>query len=191
MSIPESVPAEQALPAASAPEAGAGTLEAVSAEQSISAEQSALAGQSASAEQAEGAPRGWIAVDLDGTLAYYHSWRGLDHIGKPVKSMLERVKRWREEGYEVRIFTARASSADLIPPVEAWLKKHKIGGLKVTNELDADCIELWDDRCVQLLPNTGMPVRSPSLLARPKAPLLEEAFPHEGRPQLESEAADT
>lgn len=133
----------------------------------------------------ENAPQGWIAVDLDGTLAYYHSWRGLDHIGKPIKTMLERVKLWIAQGYEVRIFTARASSPELIPPVQAWLKKHKLGGLQVTNELDADCIEIWDDRCVQLTVNTGMPQRSPSLLARPKAPLLEEAFPHEGRPTLQ------
>lgn len=128
---------------------------------------------------------GWIAVDLDGTLAYYHSWRGLEHIGKPVKSMLERVRNWIKEGYEVRVFTARASSPDLIAPIEAWLKKHKIGGLKVTNELDADCLEIWDDRCVQLISDTGLPYRSASVLARPRAPLLEEAFPHEGRPKLQ------
>lgn len=128
--------------------------------------------------------KGWIAVDLDGTLAYYHSWRGLDHIGKPVKAMLERVRRWLEEGYEVRIFTARASSPELIAPVEAWLKKQKLPALIVTNELDADCIELWDDRCVQLIEDSGMPLRSASILSRPRAPLLEDAFPHEGRPQL-------
>lgn len=133
------------------------------------------------------AKKGWIAVDLDGTLAYYHSWRGLDHIGKPIKAMLERVRGWIAEGYEVRIFTARAASPELVPPVEAWLKKQKLGGLKVTNELDADCLEVWDDRCVQMIPNMGSPYRSPSLLARPRAPLLEEAFPHEGRPQLITE----
>ena len=27
------------------------------------------------------ASRGWIGVDLDGTLADYHGWRGAEHIG--------------------------------------------------------------------------------------------------------------
>lgn len=35
---------------------------------------------------------GWIGVDLDGTLAHYDSWRGVDHIGAPVIPMLDRVK---------------------------------------------------------------------------------------------------
>lgn len=35
---------------------------------------------------------GWIGVDLDGTLAFYDSWRGIDHIGAPIPLMLQRVK---------------------------------------------------------------------------------------------------
>ena len=27
---------------------------------------------------------GWIGVDLDGTLARYDGWRGIDHIGEPM-----------------------------------------------------------------------------------------------------------
>ena len=33
---------------------------------------------------------GWIGVDLDGTLATYEEWRGLEHIGDPVPAMKER-----------------------------------------------------------------------------------------------------
>ena len=40
--------------------------------------------------------KGWIGVDLDGTLAHYDKWRGVEHIGKPVPVMLERVKKWLE-----------------------------------------------------------------------------------------------
>ena len=47
----------------------------------------------------------WIAVDLDGTLAYSSS-RG--RIGKPVPAMLERVKQAIEDGAEIRVFTVRA-----------------------------------------------------------------------------------
>jgi hypothetical protein len=28
---------------------------------------------------------GWIGVDLDGTLAHYDGWKGIDHIGEPIK----------------------------------------------------------------------------------------------------------
>ena len=50
---------------------------------------------------------GWIGIDLDGTLAEYDGWKGVEHIGKPIPSMVERVKAWIIEGKDVRIFTAR------------------------------------------------------------------------------------
>jgi hypothetical protein len=56
--------------------------------------------------------------------------------------------------------------------------------LEITNRVDMDMVELWDDRAVHVRANTGMLSRSPSVLARPRAPLLEEAFPHENRPRL-------
>lgn len=101
---------------------------------------------------------GWIGVDLDGTLAIYTGWQGADNIGDPIKPMLNRVKQWLSEGTEVRIFTARATIPEQIPPVQAWLEKHGLGGLAVTNVKDFGMIELWDDRCIQLIPNTGIPV---------------------------------
>ena len=51
--------------------------------------------------------RGWIGVDLDGTLAEYHGWQPDGSIGKPVALMLQWVKQWLEQGIEVRIVTAR------------------------------------------------------------------------------------
>lgn len=125
-----------------------------------------------------------MGIDLDGTLARFGAWRGFNHIGKPVKSMVRRVEQWQEAGYQVKIFTARASIPEAIPPVKKWLKKHKLGDLEVTNRKDLNLVELWDDRSVQVMPNTGHPVRSPSVMSSPKAPLLEEAFPHEKRPSL-------
>ena len=29
--------------------------------------------------------KGWYGFDLDGTLAKYDGWKGIDHIGEPVK----------------------------------------------------------------------------------------------------------
>lgn len=100
----------------------------------------------------------WIGVDLDGTLAEYNGWKGPEHIGKPIPAMMERVKQWIADGVIVKIFTARASITEQILPVENWLRKNGLGHLEITNVKDFGMIELWDDRCVQLVPNTGIPV---------------------------------
>jgi hypothetical protein len=136
-------------------------------------------------------PRGWIGVDLDGTLAHYHGWKHVGHIGDPVPEMLDRVKRWLAEGYEVRIFTARIYPAGFSAPgmsgretpsihgvafsrpgdrsvereadqaidaVRAWVIEHVGVDLAITCIKDMAMLELWDDRAVQVHPNTGQPV---------------------------------
>lgn len=102
---------------------------------------------------------GWIAVDLDGTLAYYVSGQW-PKIGAPIMPMVERIKRWLAEGKEVRIMTARVG-----PPfdeersqrkaIRDWCFKHIGQELEVTCMKDFDMIEQWDDRAVQVIPNTG------------------------------------
>lgn len=98
---------------------------------------------------------GWVGVDLDATLAEYNGWRGAENIGKPIPAMLERVKKWIAEGVTVKIFTARASIPEQIPPIHEWLEKHGLPRLEVTNVKDFAMVELWDDRAVQIIPNTG------------------------------------
>jgi hypothetical protein len=109
--------------------------------------------------------KGWIGVDLDGTLAVYHTWEGIHHIGDPVPRMLKRVLKWLEAGIDVRIFTARVSPVSLkwssvtLAEVEAvidlWCTEHIGRRLPITHEKDLNMVELWDDRCVQVEPNTG------------------------------------
>ena len=109
--------------------------------------------------------KGWIGVDLDGTLAHYDGWKGPDHIGEPVLKILERVKLWMAvDKYEIRIFTARAGVPEQIPPVVAWLEKHGIGGLAITNVKDFSMIELWDDRCVQIISNLGISIAEEAIM---------------------------
>ena len=100
---------------------------------------------------------GWIGVDFDGTLAMYDGWdkNGVE-LGEPVPLMLARVKTWLEEGRDVRIFTARASVPEQIPPVEEWCEKHLGRKLIVTNVKDFAMSELWDDRAVSIEMNTGI-----------------------------------
>lgn len=109
--------------------------------------------------------RGWIGVDLDGTLARYDGWKGAEHIGEPVPAMVERVCRWLETGQEVRIFTARVWS-DGTPERSAeakrageivanWCFEHIGMVLPITCVKDFGMIELWDDRAVRVPANTG------------------------------------
>ena len=104
---------------------------------------------------------GWIGVDLDGTLAEYKQWQGASNIGKPIPLMLKRVKQWMAEGKDVKIFTARVSSnnpvkEESIMAIHKWCIEHIGQTLPVTAEKDYGMIELWDDRCVQVIPNTGV-----------------------------------
>lgn len=105
---------------------------------------------------------GWIGVDLDGTLARYDTWRGIDHIGEPIAPMVERIRDWLAKGFGVKIFTARVSAESekeaVIAAVHAWLEKIGLPPLEVTNVKDFGMIELWDDRAVQVKINTGQPV---------------------------------
>lgn len=106
--------------------------------------------------------KGWIGVDLDGTLAHYDVWEGIEHIGAPIPAMVARVKKWLEAGIEVRIFTARVTKGkddrDVKQArcvIEAWCEIHIGCKLKVTNVKDYGLIELWDDRAVRVAFNTG------------------------------------
>lgn len=103
---------------------------------------------------------GWIGVDLDGTLAEYHGWKGYEHIGEPVPLMLNRVKEWVRCGHSVKIFTARVSvpepeRSDVIRVIHEWLEKHGLPPFEVTNVKDFGMIELWDDRAFAVVINTG------------------------------------
>lgn len=110
--------------------------------------------------------KGWIGVDLDGTLAEWHGWAvSGGKIGAPIPAMVDRMKNWLSDGIEVRIFTARAAAhgthklpGDLEAQrlaIEVWCFEHIGRTLTITNVKDPDMIELWDDRAVQVERNTG------------------------------------
>lgn len=72
--------------------------------------------------------------------------------------MVARVKAWIAEGVAVKIFTARVAFDDdgsVRKQIEDWCIAHIGTVLPVTNCKDYGMIELWDDRCVQVVPNTG------------------------------------
>jgi hypothetical protein len=101
---------------------------------------------------------GWIGVDLDGTFAHYEGWKGIEHIGPPIPLMVERVKRWLAEGRQVKIFTARVSGHDAAQAarhINEYLIEHLGRKLPITNIKDRSMIQLWDDRAVGVVFNTG------------------------------------
>ena len=102
--------------------------------------------------------KGWHGVDLDGTLAHYDGWKGVEHIGKPIPAMVKLVKDLLKAGEEVRIFTARVSapnSAEAKKHIDAWARQHIGTALPITNVKDFGMIHLYDDRCTQVEQNTG------------------------------------
>jgi hypothetical protein len=104
----------------------------------------------------------WVGCDLDGTLAVYDEWRGIEHIGAPIWPMVHRVQGWLRQGLEVRIFTARISERGIdkqtrvVQAIEKWCLLYIGKVLPVTNVKDYGMVELWDDRCVQMETNTGV-----------------------------------
>jgi hypothetical protein len=116
---------------------------------------------------------GWIAIDLDGTLACYEGWVSVDYIGPPIPAMVARVKQWLAEGKDIRIFTARVDGGTVAlsmgnpegekfrdrehvqAVIEAWCLRHLGQIVPITNTKDYGMIELWDDRCIQIEKNTG------------------------------------
>lgn len=131
----------------------------------------------------------WWGVDFDGTLAVYNSWNGPAHTGAPIPKMVERVKRWLAEGREVRIVTARVFPIYTVRPtdnidqvlarvagyepitsrhqdaleavlaIQMWCKEHLGQVLTITCVKDYGMVELWDDRAIQVIANTGTSLR--------------------------------
>lgn len=108
----------------------------------------------------------WFGVDLDGTLAEYHGWN--PEIGDPIPKMVKRVKKWLSQGRDVRIFTARVSRfpdttdehvAEVRKKIEVWCEEHLGVVLPITNVKEHGLVELWDDRAVQVIKNTGKRVK--------------------------------
>jgi len=122
---------------------------------------------------------GWIGVDLDGTLAHYEKFVDPTDIGEPIPLMLQRVKDWLSKGRQVKIFTARVypyaidkdqraegckdpvycrqwvDSYRAYQAIQDWCEAHIGQSLEITCVKDYHMYQLWDDRAVQVIPNTG------------------------------------
>ena len=77
----------------------------------------------------------WIGVDLDRTLSVWEKRDDdLNKIGEPILLMLNRVRKWLNEGKIVKIFTARFDHGQKqVDLIHDWLLKQNLPMLEVTN----------------------------------------------------------
>lgn len=112
------------------------------------------------AEEKEYAKKGWIGIDLDGTLARSDNVLNPSMIGDPVPKMMNRLNQLKQDGYRIKIFTARASDPEQILLVRKWLTENGLPELEITNVKDYGMILLFDDRAIQVITNTGEIVKN-------------------------------
>lgn len=124
----------------------------------------------------------WIGVDMDGTFARYdETWLPWNKFGPPIPPMIDRMKGWLSGGRKLRIVTARVypyvhdqaqlgvmnitkkclvtgqsfTIADMLDAIGDYTEKHVGARLGATCAKDYQMLQLWDDRAVQVVPNTG------------------------------------
>lgn len=112
--------------------------------------------------------KGWVGVDLDGTLAKYTGQ--LYDVGEPIPGMVERVKQMIADGKDVRIMTARVApvpgkfgfGGDLAfiaaqqRLISLWCQQNLGKVLPITASKDFQMVELWDDLARRVIYNTGV-----------------------------------
>ena len=122
---------------------------------------------------------GWYGFDLDGTLAKYDGWKGIDNIGEPVKPMVDLIRRMHEEGKVVKIVTARVAprknedgtigEQGILMNNEQGIAQHYVASYfirkwcqnnlgfvpDIVYQKDHLMLELYDDRVKQVVPNEG------------------------------------
>ena len=124
--------------------------------------------------------KGWYGFDLDGTLAVYDKWKGIDHIGEPVKPMVDLIRKMHDDGKVVKILTARIAPHKLedgtvgesyitVPDGEGGVTRtyahqfindwchFNLGFIpEIVYQKDHLMLELYDDRVKQVVPNEGL-----------------------------------
>lgn len=107
-----------------------------------------------------------VCVDLDGVLAKYDGWKGIDHIGEPITGAVEFVRRLYEKT-RVVIYTTRCKEYDdigfdhrpaheLATVVRAWLEKYQIPHDEIyVGQGKPFAVGYIDDRAIQCRPQDG------------------------------------
>lgn len=60
--------------------------------------------------------------DFDGVIAKYDGWKGVDVFGEPIPATIEAMRRLKEQGGRIIIFTTRLATPALI----SWLQRNQV-----------------------------------------------------------------
>lgn len=104
----------------------------------------------------------WIGFDLDGTLAKYDGWKGIDHIGPPIATTVVVAKMLHRLGKKIKILTARVAPREdglggdnARKYVEKWCRGDLGFVPEITDRKDSSMTALFDDRAIAVEQNTG------------------------------------
>lgn len=109
-----------------------------------------------------------IALDLDKTLAEYHSGWGIEKVGRPIGPMVENVLRWLKMGYRVTIFTARVAEVGKkgvrseafirrqVLMIHNFLERAGLPLMDITATKYPHFTHFVDDKACSVEPNSGM-----------------------------------
>lgn len=75
-----------------------------------------------------------VAIDLDGTLAFYNGWKGPHHIGEPRPNAVWALNCFKYNGWDVTLFTNREESQ----AIWDWVEKFASGSVDRVNECRKD-----------------------------------------------------
>lgn len=99
-----------------------------------------------------------VAVDLDGVLARYDGWKGVEVIGEPIPGAREFMMDIVARGFNVVVHSARCSAQNGDPNVAAdvigkWLRLHQIPYTRIHTERGKPIAFAYvDDRAVPCEP---------------------------------------
>lgn len=111
-----------------------------------------------------------VAIDLDGVLAKYQGWRGLDHIGAPYSGAVDFVESLIAD-FDVVIHTARVNPdwkdregedvEQLAERIYKWLRQHSFPeGVKVWTGVGKPIAAVYiDDRAIRCEPGIASDAR--------------------------------
>jgi len=63
-----------------------------------------------------------VCFDFDGVIATYDGWKGFDVLGKPIQKTINVMKKLKDKGYFITIFTTRV----VTPKLLKWLEKYEV-----------------------------------------------------------------
>ncbi len=101
-----------------------------------------------------------VCVDLDGVLASYEGWKGVDEIGDPLPGAVQFLEELQKFSRPV-VFSTRTNEAfhqtitqkERGRIIEAWMTRHGIRGVHVALDLGKPLAMAYvDDRAVECRP---------------------------------------